>query len=164
MAPQGCIRTPCWPRQEEPPVGFRQLIASDTTLAARENRCTLARTVGSNPTPSATRYHWIDGNFGQPISSNIPGPFRSVRQLALLAETIWCRLAEHEFRRAAATTIAIHRPEEVGAAQHLLGHRHPSTTRDYYILASNLQAAKAHQEALAGLRERAYPGTRRVRK
>ncbi len=39
-------------------------------------------------------YHWINGNFGQPISSNIPGPFRSVRQLALLAETIWCRLAE----------------------------------------------------------------------
>ncbi len=28
------------------------------------------------------------------ISSNIPGPFRSVRQLALLAETLWCRLAE----------------------------------------------------------------------
>ena len=70
----------------------------------------------------------------------------------------------HEFRRAAATTIAIHRPEEVGAAQHLLGHRHPSTTRDYYILAGNLQAAKAHQEALAGLRKRAYPGKRRVRK
>ncbi len=63
----------------------------------------------------------------------------------------------HEFRRAAATTIAIHRPEEVGAAQHLLGHRHPATTRDHYILASNLQAAKAHQEALADLRERTYP-------
>ncbi len=31
---------------------------------------------------------------GYPISSNIPGPYRSVRQLALLAETIWCRLAE----------------------------------------------------------------------
>ncbi len=69
----------------------------------------------------------------------------------------------HEFRRAAATTIAIHRPDEVGAAQHLLGHRHPSTTRDYYILAGNLQAAKAHQEALAGLRERTYPGKRRIR-
>ncbi len=69
----------------------------------------------------------------------------------------------HEFRRAAATTIAIHRPEEVGAAQHLLGHRHPATTRDHYILASNLQAAKAHQEALAGLRERTYPGKRRAK-
>jgi integrase len=69
----------------------------------------------------------------------------------------------HEFRRAAATTIAIYRPNEVGAAQHLLGHRHPSTTRDHYILASNLQAAKAHQEALAGLRERTYPGKRRAK-
>jgi integrase len=63
----------------------------------------------------------------------------------------------HEFRRAAATTIAIHRPDQVGIAQHLLGHRHPTTTRDHYILASNLQAAKAHQEALATLRERTYP-------
>ncbi len=69
----------------------------------------------------------------------------------------------HEFRRAAATTIAIYRPNEVGAAQHLLGHRHPSTTRDHYILASNLQAAKAHQEALAALRESTYPGKRRAK-
>jgi integrase len=72
-------------------------------------------------------------------------------------------LGPHEFRCAAATTIATHRPEEVGAAQHLLGHRHPSTTRDHYILAGNLQAARAHQEALAGLRKRTYPGERRTR-
>ena len=73
------------------------------------------------------------------------------------------QVGPHEFHRAAATTIAIHRPDQVGAAQHLLGHRNPSTTRDNYILASNLQAAKAHQEALAALRERTYPGKRRAK-
>jgi len=67
----------------------------------------------------------------------------------------------HEFRRAAATTIAIHRPEEVGAAQHLLGHRHPSTTRDHYILAGNLKAARCHQAGLAALRQKFAPGRRR---
>ncbi len=36
----------------------------------------------------------MNKDFGHPISSNIPGPFRSVRQLALRAETIRCRLAE----------------------------------------------------------------------
>jgi integrase len=60
----------------------------------------------------------------------------------------------HEFRRAAATTIATHRPEEVGAAQHLLGHRHPSTTRDHYILAGNLEASRCHQAGLTALRQR----------
>ena len=39
-------------------------------------------------------YHWINVDFEHAISSNIPGPFRSVRQLALRAETIWCRWAE----------------------------------------------------------------------
>lgn len=70
-------------------------------------------------------------------------------------------LGPHEFRRAAATTIATHRPDQVCAAQHLLGHRHPSTTRDHYILANNLQAGRAHQKALTALRERANPRMRR---
>ena len=37
------------------------------------------------------------------------------------------------------------------------------TTRDYYILASNLQAGKAHQEALAAMRERTCPRMRRIK-
>ncbi len=89
-----------------------------------------------------------------------------------LYETIAARTSEafgrpvgpHEFRRSAATTIAIYRPEEVGGAQHLLSHRHPSTTRDHYLLAGNLQAAKAYQEVLAGLRERTHPGKRRAKR
>ncbi len=71
-------------------------------------------------------------------------------------------IGPHEFRRAAATTIATHRPEKVGAAQQLLGHRNPATTRDHYILAGNLQASKTHQQALADLRERHYPRMRRT--
>lgn len=88
-----------------------------------------------------------------------------------LHETITKRTCEafgrpvgpHEFRRAAATTIATYRPDEVGGAQHLLSHRQPATTRDHYILAGNLQAARAYHEVLADLRERTNPRKRRVR-
>ena len=68
----------------------------------------------------------------------------------------------HDFRRAAGTTLATHAPDKVGAAQHLLGHRDPATTRDHYILAGNLEAARCHQAGLVALRRRIGQTRRRT--
>ena len=54
----------------------------------------------------------------------------------------------HLFRDAAATTIALDRPEQVRMAARLLGHRSFATTERYYNLARAAEAARAWQKIL----------------
>ena len=58
----------------------------------------------------------------------------------------------HLFRDAAATTIALDRPEQVRMAARLLGHRSFATTERYYNLARASEAASAWHETLHRLR------------
>lgn len=59
----------------------------------------------------------------------------------------------HQFRSAAATTIAIEDPANVHAAKDLLGHAGFSTTHRHYIQARSVEAARLQQEAIARLRQ-----------
>ncbi len=101
--------------------------------------------------PGADRHDglWAT-SFGTPMSGDALYDCVVRRTKALLGRPVTL----HDFRRAAGTTLAIHAPEKVGAAQHLLGHRNPATTRDHYILAGNLEAGRCHQAGLVALRRR----------
>jgi integrase/recombinase XerD len=59
----------------------------------------------------------------------------------------------HQFRSAAATTIAIEDPANVHAAKDLLGHASFGTTYRHYIQARSVEAAQLQQEAIARLRQ-----------
>ena len=57
----------------------------------------------------------------------------------------------HLFRDAAATTIALDRPEQVRLAAPLLGHRSFATTERHYNLARTAEAATAWHDLLASI-------------
>ena len=57
----------------------------------------------------------------------------------------------HLFRDAAATTIALDRPEQVRLAAPLLGHRSFATTERHYNLARTTEAATAWHDLLASI-------------
>ena len=57
----------------------------------------------------------------------------------------------HLFRDAAATTIALDRPEQVRRAAPLLGHRSLATTERHYNLARTAEAATAWHDLLASI-------------
>ncbi len=63
-------------------------------------------------------------------------------------------ISPHRFRDCAATSLAIHNPDEVRIAQVLLGHRNIETTEQYYNLAQGLEAARVYGRLLDGLRQK----------
>ena len=79
--------------------------------------------------------------------------------------TKWTRSAfghavsPHLFRRAAATTLAIHDPAHVRTAAPLLGHRTFSTTERYYVQAQSLEAHRAYSSQIAALRRKLTANT-----
>ncbi len=101
--------------------------------------------------PGADRHDglWAT-SLGTPMSGDALHDCVVRRTKALLGQHVTL----HDFRRAAGTTLAVHAPDKVGAAQHLLGHRDPATTQDHYILAGNLEASRCHQAGLTALRQR----------
>lgn len=64
----------------------------------------------------------------------------------------------HLFRDCAATSLAVHDPDNVRLAAALLGHATFATTERYYNQATSLEAAACHQETLARLRREAPRG------
>src|SRR5262249_31883735 len=61
-------------------------------------------------------------------------------------------ISPHLFRHALATSIAIESPDQVRMATALLGHAYLSTTDRYYDMSGSLQASRAHNGLIAGLR------------
>ncbi len=59
----------------------------------------------------------------------------------------------HLFRDCAATTIAIHDPEQVRAASALLGHGSPATTERHYQHAKSLEAHRLYTKSVNELRQ-----------
>lgn len=60
----------------------------------------------------------------------------------------------HLFRDAAATSIAIHNPANVGTTRHVLGHASPRTGQEYYNQARSIEASVSLNAALARRRRR----------
>jgi integrase len=94
-------------------------------------------------TPSDTDALWISetGSALQPESLS--------RRIANLTEDrLGRRIPPHWFRDAAATTIAIARPRQIGDAHLILGHASPLTTEKHYIQARSIEAGTKFQAAM----------------
>ena len=63
----------------------------------------------------------------------------------------------HDFRRAAATFLAMDAPEKVGLIPGILQHTTPDTGDRYYNLARSSAASRRHSRNLANLRARLRP-------
>lgn len=71
------------------------------------------------------------------------------RRIANLTEArLGRRIPPHWFRDAAATTIAIERPRQIGDAHLILGHASPLTTEKHYIQARSIEAGAKFQAAM----------------
>lgn len=93
--------------------------------------------------PTDTDALWISetGSALQPDSLS--------RRIANLTEArLGRRIPPHWFRDAAATTIAIERPRQIGDAHHILGHATPLTTEKHYIQARSIEAGTKFQAAM----------------
>lgn len=93
--------------------------------------------------PSDTDALWVSetGSALQPDSLS--------RRIANLTEArLGRRIPPHWFRDAAATTIAIERPRQIGDAHHILGHATPLTTEKHYIQARSIEAGAKFQAAM----------------
>lgn len=85
---------------------------------------------------------------GRPLSSS-----ELYRRICDRTETAFgYMVTPHQFRAAAATTIAIEDPANVHAAKDLLGHANFGTTYRHYIQARSVEAAQLQQEAIARMR------------
>ena len=60
----------------------------------------------------------------------------------------------HLFRDCAATTLAIHKPDQVLTAAGLLGHANLNTIHQHYIHAQSIKAGNEHQANVSRLRKR----------
>jgi hypothetical protein len=58
----------------------------------------------------------------------------------------------HDFRRAAATSLAIEAPDKIGLATGILQHANPDTTGRHYNLAGSAQASRRFKQALSSRR------------
>lgn len=65
----------------------------------------------------------------------------------------------HDFRRAAATFLAMEVPEKVGLIPGILQHAGPSTAERHYNLARGMSASRRHSEAMSTLKARLRPQT-----
>jgi site-specific recombinase XerD len=80
-------------------------------------------------------------------------PFSVHHRVTRLTRRIFGRaMSVHRFRHASATAIAVERPEMVGMAMALLGHRQFSTTDRYYIIGQSLAASRAHNSLIEDLK------------
>ncbi len=69
-------------------------------------------------------------------------------------------MALHDFRRAAATFLAMDAPEKVGLTPGILQHTSPDTGNRYYNLSCSVSASRRHGETLSALKVRLRPAVR----
>lgn len=86
---------------------------------------------------------WVT-RLGSPMSPNAVSGCIELRTRKAFGKA----MSPHNFRHAAATTLAINDPDHVRAAAPLLGHRSLETTEQYYIQATGLEAQRSYLEVL----------------
>ena len=69
-------------------------------------------------------------------------------------------MALHDFRRAAATFLAMEAPEKVGLAPGVLQHTSPETADRHYNLSRSVSASRRHSATLSDLKCRLRSGAR----
>lgn len=65
------------------------------------------------------------------------------------AEAYDLEMSPHDFRRAAATFLAMETPEKVGLTSGVLQHTNPKTSQRYYNLSRSTSASRRHSETLS---------------
>lgn len=99
---------------------------------------------------------WLSSVTGQRMR---PGDIL-VRIKALTKERFGQAMTPHHFRHAAATTIAVSSPEDVGQITAILGHSRSKTADDHYNLATSLEAGERCQSAIT--KRRRHLGVRKA--
>ena len=96
---------------------------------------------------SVSKYLWIS-RFGNPLTD------KSIRhQLKAHTKSAFgIAITPHLFRDCAATSIAIHDPDQVRMAATLLGHYTLETTQKYYDQSQMLAAGRVYQAHIMALR------------
>ena len=72
------------------------------------------------------------------------------------------RMTPHQFRHFAAKLMLEHNPGAYPAAGHLLGHRNPKTTTNFYSGIDTMTAGRHFDRIIAEERTKAPPATRRA--
>ena len=70
------------------------------------------------------------------------------------ASRLGIRITPHDARDAAATTWALHAPDQIGVAGDLLTHKDLRTTIRYYNRARGIEASRAYGRVIAGIRSK----------
>jgi integrase/recombinase XerD len=110
------------------------------------HRCTLAP-AGTGIAPEEGPL-WPSGRTGKAMSGHTIN--LTVGQVT--AQRRGERVNLHKFRKAGATTVAIHAPARIGLAAPALD-QEPRTTQSWYNMAEGVEAAERWQETLAGIRK-----------
>ena len=94
--------------------------------------------------------HSGSGSTGHPLSAG--GLYALVCRHT--AKAYGLAMSLHDFRRAAATFIAMDAPDMVGLTPGILQHATPETSDRYYNLSRSMSASRRHSETLSALRTR----------
>lgn len=92
---------------------------------------------------------WVS-NLGQGMTINSVG----ARICEVTEELFGVRISPQIFRKCAATTIAIERPEEIAIVRAILGHSNGRTAERHYIQASTIEASRRFGDSLDRRRRR----------
>lgn len=98
---------------------------------------------------------WV-GQHGHPLSEG--GLYAAVCRRT--TEAYGLAMSLHDFRRAAATFLAMESPEKVGLIPGILQHATPETGDRHYNLARSTSASRRHSETLYALKVRLRPAPR----
>jgi hypothetical protein len=98
---------------------------------------------------------WV-GQHGHPLSEG--GLYAAVWRRT--AEEYGLPMSTHDFRRAAATFLAMESPDKVGLTPGVLQHTSPETSARHYNLSRSMSASRRHSATLSALRTRLQPAAR----
>jgi integrase len=98
---------------------------------------------------------WV-GQRGHPLSEG--GLYGVVCRRT--AKAYGLSMSPHDFRRSAATFLAMDTPDKVGLTSGVLQHSTPETGDRYYNLSRSIEARRRHSEVLSTLRTRLRPAPR----
>ena len=98
---------------------------------------------------------WV-GQHGQPLSEG--GLYAAVCRRT--AEAYGGAMSPHDFRRAAATFLAMEAPDKVGLIPGVLQHTSPETGARHYNLSRSTSASRRYSATLSALKTQLKPVTR----
>ena len=98
---------------------------------------------------------WI-GQHGHPLGEG--GLYEAVCRRT--TEAYGLAMSPHDFRRAAATFLAMEMPDKVGLTPGILQHTSPETSDRHYNLSRSMSASRRHSATLSALKARLQPAPR----